>query len=174
MDNTFVNHPSVFNISEYGKNILNKLEATWKWACMENSWDKYYKELLRTITDFNNRNDVPLFNEKIQEAIHKVIVEEESDAHNVTADNFSQTPNTQRDNSNSILTSEKLDKLEEMTETLKDLTINNAEYYVSDSENVNDTKDNPASDTKTVTHTSDRKKRNVMDTSNRILTKIIE
>ena len=84
---------------------------------MENSWDKYYKELLRTITDFNNRNDVPLFNEKIQEAIHNFIAEEELDTHNitlnarnVTAYNFSQTYNTQIENANAILTSENIYK----------------------------------------------------------------
>ena len=34
------------------------------------------------------------------------------DAQNVTVDNFSQTSNTQRENKNKILTSEKLDKLD--------------------------------------------------------------
>ena len=65
-------------------------------------------------------------NENIQDAMHKVISEEESDshkitsdAHNVTADTFSQTSNTQRDNANAILTSEKLDKLGALTELLK-------------------------------------------------------
>ena len=37
---------------------------------------------------------------------------------------------------------------------LKDSTINDAEYYVSNSANANDAKDDPASDTETVTHTS--------------------
>ena len=65
--------------------------------------------------------------------MHKVIAEEESDAHNITpdaqnltADNFSQTYNTQIDNANAILTSEKTDKLYGMAETLKYLKINDA------------------------------------------------
>ena len=48
--------------------------------------------------------------------MYKVIAEEESDAHNITLDaqnitagTFSQTSNTQRENANAILTSEKLD-----------------------------------------------------------------
>ena len=49
------------------------------------------------------------------------------------------------------------------------MTIKYAEYYVSDSANVNDAKENPASDPKTVTHTSDGKKINVVDPSNKIL-----
>ena len=55
-----------------------------------------------------------------------------------------------------------------MAEMLKDLTINNAEYYVSNSVNVNDEKFYPASGPKTVNHTSDGKG-NVMDTSSGIL-----
>ena len=39
------------------------------------------------------------------------------DAQNVTVDTFSQTSNTQRENKNKILTSEKLDKLYALAET---------------------------------------------------------
>ena len=65
--------------------------------------------------------------------------------------------------------SEKLGKSDNLAETLKDLTINNAEYYVSDSGNTNDANGNPARDSKTVTHRSDGKKVNFTDTSNGIL-----
>ena len=92
-----------------------------------------------------------------------------SDSHNVTADTFSQTPNTQGYHANAILTSEKLDTSDDLAEMLKDFTINDAGYYVSDSANANDAKGDPASDTKTFTRTSDRKKINVTDTSIRIL-----
>ena len=70
-----------------------------------------------------------------------------------------------------ILTSEKLDKSDDLEETLKDLKINDADYYESDSANGNDAKGDPESDPKTVNHTSDGKKRKVADTSNRILQK---
>ena len=82
--------------------------------------------MLRTITDYNGRSDAPLSNEKIQEAILKII-EELLDSNNVTADDFSHAFNTQIENANTILTSEKLDKLDKLEETLKDLTINNTE-----------------------------------------------
>ena len=91
------------------------------------------------------------------------------DAQNITTDTFSQTSNTQIENSNAILTSGKLDKSYDLAEIFKDLTINDAGYYVSDSENANETKGGPAIDTKTVTHTRDGKKRKVIDTSNVIL-----
>ena len=67
------------------------------------------------------------------------------------------------------MTSEKLDKLNDLEETLKELTINDDGYYESESSNRNDTRGDPASDPKTVTHTSDRKKINFTDTRNRDL-----
>ena len=62
--------------------------------------------------DYNDCNDAQLSNKKIRYAMHKVIEEYESDAHNITSDackmnldahnvttgTFSQTSNTQREN----------------------------------------------------------------------------
>ena len=55
--------------------------------------DKYYTEMYNTIIDYNDHNDTKLLNENILESIHKVI-EEESNANNLTADTFSRTSNT--------------------------------------------------------------------------------
>ena len=55
----------------------------------------------------------------------------EKDSQNVTAYTFSHTSNTQRDDSNVILTSKKLDKSDELADAVKDLTINDAKYYES-------------------------------------------
>ena len=41
------------------KNILNSLEATCKLACMAKSRDKYYTEMFKTITDYNDRKNTP-------------------------------------------------------------------------------------------------------------------
>ena len=81
-------------------------------------------------------------------------------------DTFSQTYNTQRENENTILTSEKIDKSDALVETLKWLAINEAGYYESDLVNSNDAKFDPASDPKISTCTSDGKKIKVTDTSN--------
>ena len=100
-DPIFVKEPIYFNIFECRKNILNKLDATCERVCMATPRDKYSTESLRTITDCNDRNCAPLFNEKIKYAIHRVIVEEEKYSHNLTVDNSIQTPvmtNTQREN----------------------------------------------------------------------------
>ena len=98
--------------------------------------------MYKTLIDYNDRNNASLFNQKIQEAIYKYI-KQELDANNVPADTFSHTSNTQIKNANAIFTSEKLDKSDELEDTLKDLTISNAEYYVSKSENENVKKGNP-------------------------------
>ena len=88
------------------------------------------------------------------------------DANNVTTDTSSHTSNTQIENTNAIMTSEKLEKSNELTETFKYLTINDAEYYASDSANANNENGDTEINPKTVTHTSDRKKIKVTDTSN--------
>ena len=81
---------------------------------------------------------------------------------NVTANNFSRTHNTQRDKANAIFPSGKLYKSDKLADTLKDLTIKNAKYYVSNLATMNDAKIDP----KIVTHTSDGKGK-FTDTSNR-------
>ena len=75
----------------------------------ERAWQPQEKNT--TLTDYNDRNNGPLSNKNIQEAVHKVMEKESIlDAHNVPADTFSHTSNTQRDNANVLFTSEKLDK----------------------------------------------------------------
>ena len=58
--NPVVKDPREFNIFECGKNILNRLYVTCERAYMANSRNKYYTEMLRTITDYNECNDAPL------------------------------------------------------------------------------------------------------------------
>ena len=98
-------------------------------ACIETTRDKYYTEIHKTLTDYNERNNSSLSNENIWETIQKFMKEESiSDDNNITADTFSHTPNTQKDNSNAIFTSEGLDKLDDLADASKDLIINNAKY----------------------------------------------
>ena len=51
------------------------------------------------------------------------------DSNNVTAETFSHASNTQRENVNAIFTSENLDKLDELVDTVNNSTINDAKYY---------------------------------------------
>ena len=72
-------------------------------------------------------------------------------------------PNTQGENVNAIMTSERINDSDALSETLKGLTINDDEYYHSGK---NDAEGHPASDPKVAAHTSDGKKRTFTDTSN--------
>ena len=103
--------------------------------------------------------------EETEEEERKMIL----DANNVPMDNFCQSPvtvNTQVENVNAILTSERLNNLDVLAETLKvltiDSTINDSAYYDSDE---NDAEGYPKSDPLVATRTSDRKKRKVTDTA---------
>ena len=75
-DNPFINEPSYFDLFECGKNFLNNIDAACERACVETSKDKYYTEMRDTLTDYNDRNNTPLSNAKIREAIRKVTEEE--------------------------------------------------------------------------------------------------
>ena len=81
-------------------------------------------------------------------------------------DTFSHTPNTLIDNANVIFTSDNLDKSDELANTLKDLTINDAECYETKSAPVSDVQYDPTRNPETVNHTSNRNEY-FMDTSNR-------
>ena len=81
------------------------------------------------------------------------------DIKNITVDTFFRSPvttNTQGENINAILTSERQNSSDALAETMKVLTIKNAGYYNSDE---NDAEGDPKIDPKVSTHTSDGKKR---------------
>ena len=64
---------------------------------METSRDNYYTEMFNTLTDYNDRNNTPLSNLNIWEAIRKVIEEESiADANNAAMNTFGYASNTQR------------------------------------------------------------------------------
>ena len=53
------------------------------------------------------------------------------DVNKVTADTFSHASNTLRENTNGTFKSEKLDKSDKLVDAVKNLTINEAAYYKS-------------------------------------------
>ena len=67
-------------------------------------------------------------------------MEEESitDANNVTADTYSHVSSAQRENANAIFTGKKLDKLDELVDAVKSLTINDAGNYESNTATASD------------------------------------
>ena len=98
-------------------------------SCIATSKDNYYTEMCNTLTDYNDCNNTPLSCANIREEIRKVVEEESiTDANKVTAGTFSHASSAQRENANTLFTSDELDKLVELVESVKNLTINYAEY----------------------------------------------
>ena len=105
--------------------------------------------MYETLVDYNDCNNAPFSNDNIWQAKHIFIAEEESYAHNVTADTFCQSTVTQED----ILTGESQNNSDGLAETVKGLTINEAGYYISDK---NYAEGNPKSDPKVATYITNR------------------
>ena len=68
-------------------------------------------------------------------------------------DTFSRASSAQIKNASTIFTSEKLDKPDELVDSVKNLTINDAEYYESNTVTASDAQDNLTRNTETVIHT---------------------
>ena len=83
-------------------------------------------------------------------------MEEESIVYsnNVTKNIFGHASNTQRENVNSIFTSDKLEKSDELVDAVKNLTINDAGYYKSNTATTSGAQDNLTYNLNTVNHTS--------------------
>ena len=60
VDNPVINEPGYFNPLKCGRNMLNRLDSTCKRACVETSRERYYKEMYKTLTDYNDCKNVPL------------------------------------------------------------------------------------------------------------------
>ena len=81
------------------------------------------------------------------------------DTNHVTTGTLSHTSNTQRENASAIFTSEKLDKLDDLDDALKELKINDAKFYVSNSATASDAQGDITCNPNTFTHTSNSKNR---------------
>ena len=104
-------------------------------AIMDDSKGKYYTEFCNTITNFNYYYNTPLSNVKIQEAVFIVMREDEkgeiTEANNFTADVCSLSSSLQRNNSNTIFASEKLENSDNKVDAVKNMTINNVGYELN-------------------------------------------
>ena len=77
---------------------MNNLDAACEQECMATLKNKYYIEICNTLTDYNGRNNTPLSNKKIQEAIRKVMEEESiTEDNNIHADTFNHALSAQRE-----------------------------------------------------------------------------
>ena len=122
---------------------------------MATSRDKCYTGIFKTLTYYNDRNNTSSYSSNVWEAIHKFIEDESTaDANKVTTDTFSHFSNTKRDNTNTIFTSEKLDKSDELVDAVKNLTIKDAKYNESNTETASYSQGDITHNPETVTYTS--------------------
>ena len=87
------------------------------------------------------------------------------DASNITEDTSTHAFSAQRENANTIFTSENIEKSNKLLDEVKNLTINNAKYYELNSATASDAQGDPRRNPKTITHTRNGKGK-VTDTSN--------
>ena len=62
-----------FKIFKCGRNLLDRLDVTYEQLCMATPKDKYYTTLFETLVGDNNHNGALLSNEKLQQAVGKVM-----------------------------------------------------------------------------------------------------
>ena len=91
MNNIYATYEQAWMSTSQGKWVTEKLR--YGQACMLEKEEKYYTELSNTMTTFNDNHNTPLSSVKIQEAVLKVMMEDEEesilDAYNIAADVFS-------------------------------------------------------------------------------------
>ena len=70
---------SYFNIFEYGRDLLDKLDVMYQRAFMATPKDKYYNALLDTLVKDNNIKGEPLSNDSIRQSVSLVMEETEAE-----------------------------------------------------------------------------------------------
>ena len=73
------NYFNAFNVFERGRKILDRLEVSYKRDCMATPKEGYFTEMLDSLIKHNHRPGTPLSNKKLQEAVCRVMEEEEKD-----------------------------------------------------------------------------------------------
>ena len=93
-----IKDPGYSKLFDCGKEFINNLDVTYEQACIESVKGKDWSKFHHNITNHNDRNDIPLYNVKIREAINKVMMEEQviTESNNITVDTFMGIPQRKR------------------------------------------------------------------------------
>ena len=87
--------PSYFNIFGCGRNVLDRRDVTYEQACMATPKDKNYEKMLETLVGDNNLKGALFSNEKLQQAVSKVMEGTEAEfecLHKIIMDTSFQSP----------------------------------------------------------------------------------
>ena len=71
--------PSYFNVFEYERKLLNRLDVSYERACMATPIDEYYTKMLENLKDHNDRHNAPFSSENLQQAVSRVMAETEEE-----------------------------------------------------------------------------------------------
>ena len=77
--------PNYFKVFGCGRKLLNRLDVSYEQACMAPQRYDYYTKMLETIVVFNDRNNAPLSNDNIQQAVSRFMAETEEDIETYSA-----------------------------------------------------------------------------------------
>ena len=90
------NYFNAFNIFECRRNILERLEVSYKRACMATPKERYFTEMLDSLIEHNRRHFTPLSSKKLRKAVIRVMEDEEKYAkhyvNNITTDTLFRSP----------------------------------------------------------------------------------
>ena len=67
----------LFNVFEYGRKILYRLDVSYKRAYMAIPKEEYFTEMLDHLNEYNNRHGQRLFSKKIRDAVIVFMKEKE-------------------------------------------------------------------------------------------------
>ena len=70
-----LNYFNAFNIFEWGRNILNRLDMTYEWSCMVTQKKEYYTDLLENMNKRNYFSNTPLSKNKLWQSINMIVAE---------------------------------------------------------------------------------------------------
>ena len=92
------NYFNAFNVFECGRELLDRLEVSYERACMATPKEEYFTEMLDHLIRHNQCHGTPMSNKKLQEAVIRVMEDEEKYAkHNINKiimDTLFQSPAT--------------------------------------------------------------------------------
>ena len=86
-----------FKLFECIKMFFNNMDTHFERACVANVKEKYQSEIYDTITNYNDRNHIPLSSANNREAINQLIMEEQAESNNINVDTFSPQRNESED-----------------------------------------------------------------------------
>ena len=86
-----LNYFNAFKVLKCKRKLLDRLDVSYKRACMATEREVYFANILDSLLDDNDRHGTPLSSKYLQESVIRVM---EDNVNNITMDFFFQSPAT--------------------------------------------------------------------------------